>query len=284
MFQIIEPNLLMTLPRVCSFESRRQSEMSGLIERHGGVPTVAASMQEVPLADNAEALAFGESLLNGDLDFILFLTGVGARALLDVLLLEQSPEVLRDAFNQCEIMVRGPKPVPVLREFGIKIDLKAPEPNTWREVVGELERANVPLEGCRFAIQEYGAPSVELTAELKRRGAVVTPVSVYQWALPDDTAPLEAAIRSTINGEFDILLCTSAQQINNILDVASRLGVAEEWKAAARNCVMGSIGPTASERLREHGLPVSLEPSHPKMAHLVRESIEFFSRRASQAG
>ena len=275
----------MTAPRVCSFESRRQSEMAGLIERFGGTATVAPSMREVPLEDNAEAFGFGERLLDGEFDLILFLTGVGAKALLEVLELRHSREEIQEAFNACEIMVRGPKPVPFLRDYGIRIDHRAPEPNTWREVLTELERANVPLEGCRFVIQEYGAPSVELAQELIRRGAKVTSISVYQWALPEETGPLEAAIRQAIAGEFDILLWTSAQQVNNVLEIAQRMGLADQWKQAASQCVIGSIGPTASERIREHGLPVSLEPSHPKMAHLVRESLEYFqARKLADAG
>jgi uroporphyrinogen-III synthase len=38
--------------------------------------------------------------------------------------------------------------------------------------------------------------------------------------------------------------------------------------------VVASIGPTASERLRQHGLPVDLEPSHPKMGILVKETAD----------
>ncbi len=38
--------------------------------------------------------------------------------------------------------------------------------------------------------------------------------------------------------------------------------------------VVASIGPTASERLHHHDLPVDLEPSHPKMGILVKETSE----------
>jgi uroporphyrinogen-III synthase len=33
--------------------------------------------------------------------------------------------------------------------------------------------------------------------------------------------------------------------------------------------VVGSVGPTTSETLRAHQLPVDIEPEHPKMGHLV---------------
>src|SRR2546429_7354455 len=37
-------------------------------------------------------------------------------------------------------VARGPKPVSVLNELGMKANLVAPEPNTWREVLQVLDR------------------------------------------------------------------------------------------------------------------------------------------------
>ena len=70
--------------RVCSFESRKQDEMRSLIERHGGAATIAASMREVPLENNVAVFDFLDRLLAGELDAVIFMTGVGARALLEV--------------------------------------------------------------------------------------------------------------------------------------------------------------------------------------------------------
>jgi uroporphyrinogen-III synthase len=38
--------------------------------------------------------------------------------------------------------------------------------------------------------------------------------------------------------------------------------------------VIASIGPICSEALTEHGLCPDLEPTHPKMGHLVKETAE----------
>ena len=43
--------------------------------------------------------------------------------------------------------------------------------------------------------------------------------------------------------------------------------------------MIASIGPTCSDRLRELGFTPAMEPSHPKMAHLVRESLELRTRQ-----
>ncbi len=261
--------------RVCSFESRRAAEMRSLIERHGGLATIAPSLKEIPIEDNTTALSFGDQLARGEIDIVVFLTGVGAQGLLDVLTTRHSIEELQKSFGRTTVIVRGPKPVAVLRSAGVRVDYRAAEPNTWREVIELIDNTPVPVAGQFIAVQEYGQPQPELTQALKARLATVIPVPVYKWALPDDIGPLEQSIHSTIAREFDILLFTSAQQAVNVLDVADRLGAKEMWLAAAQECVIGSIGPTATETLEGLGLTPDVEPSHGKMGHLVIETLEF---------
>jgi uroporphyrinogen-III synthase len=256
--------------RVCSFESRRAEEIRSLLERSGLQATVAPSMRELPISENPAAFQFAEDLLASRLDVVVFLTGVGARALFEAIETRFDRAQFLDALQRCTIVVRGPKPVVVLKDWGVRIDHRAPEPNTWRELLATLDAA-VPLSGQRVAVQEYGVPNLELYRQLEARGATVTSVPVYKWAFPDDVEPLRAAIQQTLRGEFDALMFTSAQQLHNVVELAEREGCREEWLAAARRCVIASIGPTATETIQGYDLPVHLEPSHPKMGTLVRE-------------
>ncbi|MEM6799324.1 MAG: uroporphyrinogen decarboxylase, partial [Planctomycetota bacterium] len=115
-----------------------------------------------------------------------------------------------------------------------------------------------------------GVTNPSLIAGLEARGATVDRLRVYQWELPEDTAPLEENVRRLVAGEADVVLFTSAQQVDHTLLVADRLGLERETRAALRSTVVASIGPTTSERLRETDLLVDLEASPPKMGHLVR--------------
>src|SRR5260221_7888720 len=67
--------------RVVAFESRMAAETVRLIERRGGVAIVAPAMREIPLEDNYAALEFAKRLIAGDFEIVIFLTGVGTRAL-----------------------------------------------------------------------------------------------------------------------------------------------------------------------------------------------------------
>ncbi len=269
--------------RVCSFESRRATEMKSLIERQGGVATIAPSLREIPIEDNADALAFGDQLARGEIDIVIFLTGVGAQGLLEVLATRYSTEQLQAWFGNTTVVVRGPKPVVILRQAGLRVDHRAAEPNTWREVIELIDNTPIPVAGQTIAVQEYGQPQRELSQALQDRLARVISVPVYKWALPDDIGPLEQSVHSTIASEFDVLLFTSAQQVVNVLDIAERLGVKDAWIAAALRCVIGSIGPTATETLNGLGLHPHLEPTHGKMGHLVIETLAFAKANVGQS-
>ncbi len=100
--------------RVLALESRRATELSKLISTYGGRPVVAPAMREVPLQSNTEALAFATKLFAGEFDMIIFLTGVGARALLAVVETAYKREEYVEALQRLKVVARGPKPVVAL--------------------------------------------------------------------------------------------------------------------------------------------------------------------------
>jgi uroporphyrinogen-III synthase len=256
--------------RVLALESRRATEMAELIRRQGGVPVVTPSMREVPLEENTAAFRFAEGLFAGEFDMVILLTGVGTRQLSSLLGARYSADAFAEGLRKVTVVARGPKPAAALREMGLAPTLIAPEPNTWQEVLavtkGRPER--------RIAVQEYGRTNPDLIQGLEARGACVTMVRVYQWALPEDAEPLRAAARELAAGKFEIILFTTAVQIDHLLRVAEEQGLAEQVLEQLGRMFVGSIGPTTSEALEEFGVRASLEPSHPKMGFLVKEAGE----------
>ncbi len=262
--------------RVVSFESRMAADTARLIQRAGGVAISAPSMKEVPLESNEAAFTFAGDLLDGRIDIVLFLTGVGTRTLFSVWKTRFELPRLVEALARTAVVARGPKPVQALRELGVPIKITVPEPNTWRELLLALDEsdASIELRGARIAIQQYGVANDDLTGELERRGALVTKVPVYRWELPDDRRPLEDAIRQILARTVDVLLFTSSNQVCNLLEVVRSLGLEERFREAVCEVVVGSVGPLCTETLREQGFPVDFEPSHPKLGTLIKEGAD----------
>lgn len=252
-----------------SFESRRAAEMEKLLRQAGFEPVVAPSLREVPVESDPGALELLRRLREGKVDLLILLTGVGTRSLVRLLSRHATPDEIRLLFGRTLRVARGPKPTKALGELGTPPDLVVPEPNTWRELLALLDRS-VPLRGKVVAVQEYGRPNQELLRALEERGAEVLPVRPYRWSLPEDLAPLREAVLRATGGGVDVALFTSAQQVENVLHVASELELEEPFRRAIASCCVGSVGPVCSEALREHGLPVDLEPPHPRMGVLVR--------------
>jgi uroporphyrinogen-III synthase len=259
---------------VLAFESRRAREIETLIATFGGRPLVAPAMREMPNASDAASLDFAEALIAGRFDAVIFLTGAGVRALMATVDRAARRQPFLDALARVRVITRGPKPVAVLRELHIPVWVNAPEPNTWRELMAALDDQgrDWPLAGRRIGVQEYGVSNVELLDALRERGAAVTALQAYQWALPEDVGPLEGAARAVADGNVDVLLITSGIQFVHFWTIVGRLGLEPAVRAGLGRVLVCSIGPSASAELRRHQVDPALEPSHPRMGLLVREA------------
>ena len=259
--------------RIAVFESRRAEDMQRMIEKLEGIVHVSPSMREVLTDEDRPAIDFANRLITGQVDVVIFLTGVGTRMLVERIEKHVDRSRFLDALSDIKTIVRGPKPLAALKELGINPTIRVPEPNTWREVLNTIDES-CHVANLVVAVQEYGLPNVSLVAGLEARGATVETVSIYRWALPEDTQPLEDNVQRLIAGDIDIAMFTSAQQLVHLLQIAERLEKRTELLEALRKVVIASIGPTTTEKLKEHSIGVDFEPSHPKMGHLVQETAE----------
>ena len=259
-----------------SFESRRAREMAQLIANYGGAPMVAPSTREVPEGPNEDELKFAAGLRENRFAVVIFLTGVGTRHLAQAIESVCPREEFVAALARTKVVARGPKPVAVLREFGVPITLAVPEPNTWKELLRALDqnREQIPLQGKQVAVQEYGVANPELYSGLRERGAEIFPVHVYKWEPPEDTGPLRQAITALSHGEVDVAMFTSSPQVHHLFQFAAEMNLRDQLLRGLRRAVVASIGPTTSSTLRDFGIVADLEPTHPKMGFLVKETAE----------
>lgn len=261
--------------RVLSFESRMGAEMARLIQRHNGHPLVVSALREIPipLQDNSAVFRFGVKLILNQLDILILMTGVGTKALLEILQTRYPLAEIIDALKKTIIVTRGPKPLAILKTLGVEANITVPEPNTWHDVIATLDYYR-PVQGLKIAIQEYGVSKPDMIQDLQKRGADVFSVPVYRWALPEDTAPLHSAITEVVNGTIDAMVITNAAQVDHVMQLAEQDQKTELFRESCKKIVVASIGPTASEGLKHYDLPVDFEPSHPKMGVLVKELSE----------
>ncbi len=251
--------------------------MESLILRQGGIPFVAPSVKERALDDHSSAIRFVEQLEAGAFDMLVIMTGVGLAFMRDVVTAQMPAERFAAALRRTTIVVRGPKPIPLLRSLQVPVDIAIPEPNTWREVVaaisGRPER--------RIAVQEYGRPNLEMYAALEAIGAAVAPITVYRWELPEDLEPLRQAALGLADGRFDVVLFTSSVQLDHLLDVAKDLGIESKvLSALSERVIIGSIGAVMTQALAARGLTPQIVPDTAKLGALVMAASDWVGKRA----
>ncbi len=267
---------------VAAFESRRADEIARLIEKHGGTAHVSPSMREVSLEDDQTAVEFAHRLITGEIDIVIFLTAVGFRRLLDVVQRYVDRRRYLETLSDIITIVRGPKVAVAMDEVGLSPVFRAPEPNTWRELLQTIDQS-VPVANQTVGLQEYGKTNPSLIAGMEARGAHVFRISVYRWELPEDTGPIETNIRALAGGRRDVLLFTAAGQVENLARMAGELELADRVQQHLAETVVASVGPATSQALRDHNWPVDIEPEHPNMDSLVaaaaRQSHELLARK-----
>lgn len=257
--------------RVISLESRRAAEMELLIRKQQGEPFVAPSVAERPLDDPDEMLRFYERMDRGEFDMLVLMTGVGLAFWRDAVVTRYKPDDFGHALSRVTIVSRGPKPVGVLRELGIRPSIMIPEPNTWREIVTAVEGR----PERRIALQEYGRSNTEFVSALRELGAEVSSLAIYRWDLPADTSMLFEAARRIAGGECDLILFTTSVQLDHLFRVAAEQGIEEQVRRAlAEDVVIASVGPIMTAALEEHGFSPDIVPNNPKMGALVRAAAE----------
>lgn len=252
---------------VAILETRLGSQLAELLAKHGARPFHAPALAEVPDIDPAFIAAFVDGLQTSPPKAAIFQTGVGAQALFQATDGLGLTEKLLDALSKTLVVVRGPKPTAALRKRRVRIDRSAAEPYTSNEVLAAMD--DVQVRGERVVVQRYGAVNEKLDQALEQRGALVTEIPTYRWALPQDTGPMVELMGALDRGAVDAVVFTSASQAHNLFTLADQHGRKEALRAALNATFVASIGPVCSEALRQHGIDISLEASPPKLGPLV---------------
>lgn len=258
--------------RIALFESRLAKELSELVQRSGGVPVCVPAVRERRQpADGAVAFLLDE-MKSESSPLFAFSSGVGASALFsEARALGRADELLDVLLRGC-VACRGPKPVAALYKEGVVAVLKAQSPFTTAEFTEVL--AGLELDDRMVVLIHYGEKNVALVDALLSRGARLRELLLYQWELPEDTAPLVCAIEELVEGGFAAAAFTSQIQARHLILVANEIGRREALVAALQShVVVAAVGPTCARVLAELGIPPQVVPETPKMGPMLNALV-----------
>lgn len=271
--------------KIAILEARMSGALAGLIAKRGGDPVCAPAVRETDIDCAADVARLIDALEHAALDVVVFQTGVGARALFREADKLGRLDALLSALQGVTTVCRGPKPTAALRQAGLQISVSVAAPYTTRELLDAL--AGIPVFGKRVMALQYGERNAALIDALRRQAASVNDLCLYEWRLPDDTAPLRSLVNDLMRGGIDAIAFTSQVQIRHLYRIAADVGISSQALSAALNdrAIVAVVGPTCAAALSERGVSVDSAPAHPKMGHMVAALAEYAEdRRGVAAG
>ena len=250
--------------RVALLEARMNTELAELVRRLGGTPVPVPSVREIPRPE--ETAGFIDALVSGRFAIVIFQTGVGATALLREAERQGRLEPALNAIRHATLVCRGPKPTAAVRRHGLQPDIVPLRPFTTTEVLEAMK--DTELAGRQVALAHYGERNTALADALRARGAVLTEVCPYEWALPENVEPLRALVRDPAS--VDAAVFTSQIQVRNLFAVAEDLGLADGLRTALNgDIIVAAVGPVCADALKAAGITPDVQPADPKMGPLL---------------
>lgn len=260
---------------IAILESRSAEQLSDIVKKYGGTPFSAPALAEIPDIDPEHITAMINSWDATPPDIFIFQTGVGVKALFATTAQLGLTEKLLNHLEHATVVVRGPKPLAVLRGYKVRIDLRAESPYTTNEVILALSETDTLNK--KIVVQRYGNTNLELQEILVEKGAVVTEIATYRWSMPE-TQPLINLMNALENNTIDMVCFTSASQADNLFTLAESLNRSDKLLLSMNQSLVASIGPVCSAALHKLGVRVDVEASPPKLGPFISAINERFTK------
>jgi uroporphyrinogen-III synthase len=114
------------------------------------------------------------------------------------------------------------------------------------------EAISSALAGKRIVITRSAAQSEAMARDLSARGAIPVVLPLVSFADPEDSAPLDAAIKGI--EQFDWMILTSAQAVRALVKRGEQLK--RRLLGSGSKLRIAAVGPVTAEAARRSGLPV----------------------------
>ena len=265
-------------PVVALLEARMKSELSRLVEKHGGAPLCVPAVRETPRIEPDAVRELLDELSAGRHEVVIFMTGVAVSLLFELAQELGRHAELVAALRNVTTVCRGPKPTAALRGFGVPPTLSAREPFTAAELIDAL--SDLEIAGRGVLLFNYGERSETLSETLLARRADLQEFWLYQWQFPADLLPLEQLVRRIVERSIDALAITCQIQFRHLFQVAERLDLGRELLHALRkDVVVAAVGPTCRAIIEVHGVTPHVMPDHPKMGPLVMALMRYLDTK-----
>ena len=233
------------------------------VRKFGWTPFIVHAVELKPVEQSLLAEKFSEMISEGPIDWLVFMSSTGVDAFFDVL--QSHSSVLPSALGTIRIMAIGPRTRGALERRGVR-EISVPEDYSSSGIADHLSKFG--SKGQRVVLIRSSAGDERLAAALASRGLAVEKITSYQSVIPGNLESVFAFFSGLEDQRFQAVLFTSAVSTSNLFTIAEGQG-SSQLLHLLRPCVVGAIGPSTADRLRELGI----DPMVPGR-YLIEDAVE----------
>jgi uroporphyrinogen-III synthase len=232
-------------------------ELAQMLEQEGA-RALRYPMFSILDAPEAEpVLAWLRELIADQMSLVVVMTGEAVRRLLGFAERADLRDTFLAALGRTRTLVRGPKPVKAMKEFGLTPSRVVKVPTT-DGVIAELREET--LAGKTVGVTRYGDVNEILESFLSGAGALVRPVMPHVSAPATDDERVVELIAAMAAGAVDVLVLTSSPQIDRLFEIAEKRGLEPTLRQGLERVRVAAVGPVVADTLRQRQAPVHICP------------------------
>lgn len=261
-------NLPLFGKRILVTRAREQaSDLSELLREFGAWPIEFPTIELIPPASWADVDHCLKQMVA--YDWLIFTSVNGVKFLINRLLALGMD--IRDLKGP-KICAIGPQTAEVLRDLNLQVDFVPPEYRA--ESILERWRGQ-NLKGKRFLIPRAKIARDILPEELRKAGALVDVVEVYQTILVQQG---KEKIRQLLQDKtISAITFTSSSTAHNFAEIFG-----EEVKELTTGVPIASIGPITAAKAKSLGMETTIMPKEYTIPALVEALVAYFSPGGKQ--
>jgi uroporphyrinogen-III synthase len=247
-------------------------EEGKIIEEKGGKPYYIPVIEIKASSDLASIRKFIDELAQRKVDYVIFMSVNGVRYLLSAAEDLEQLDKIRDGLEKTTTIAVGPRTAQELKSNQIHVSM-VPEKYTSEGIIQSLQQ--LPISGKSIRIPRTTGANPALTDKLKKMGASVQEVYVYESALPDNEDIAEKFFSDLTALKIHAIVFGSSSCVKNLFQMLSGQVTAEKLRDLLNQKVtVVAIGPVTAETLAKMGVKVDVMPE----THLFEEALGALAR------
>lgn len=254
-----------------------QTEEAGMLIREmGGIPYYIPAIEIRGLNNLVVVRKFLFELGEGQIDYVIFMSTNGVKYLFEAADELKLVMKLQEGLSKTLVVAVGPRTAEALKERRIMVHRV---PNKYSSE-GLLESfQDESLEGKKIRIPRTSNATPILTDQLRKRGAEVEEVYVYESGLPMDEKLKSQFYEDLSNGRIDAVVFGSGLSAKNIFTIlAEKAPIEQVRKLLKEKVTTVAIGPTTAEALEELKVEVNVVPEDYLFERALSALARFWDR------